>query len=262
MLSCVKRVPLEEVRPRSAPRGTSRTPCARARGPSGRSCPPLRCMNGKSSAHHASPHHRHVDQLALQEELQHRMRRLKHLLQHQDVDPALVVARHEVPALRVEALVALHVPAHVADHADPPVVDRDPLGGDRVQPRGRSRGRTAVNGSSSLAERERDHRETRIRTFSASVTDANTPLAVETIDMRAKLTESAPGQSSRRLNARQPRRGAGGLCTQWRARIETVPQTPRSSYTRARNSGARGDAPGNNKNRPRSAANFTAKGGH
>ena len=55
-------------------------------------------MKGKSSAHHARPDDRNVDQLLLEEELEHRDAPVQQMLQHEDVDPGLVVAVDHVPA--------------------------------------------------------------------------------------------------------------------------------------------------------------------
>jgi hypothetical protein len=61
--------------------------------------------------------HRHPDQLLLEEELQERNAAVEDALQHQDVHPALVVGRHQVPAARVQTFQALHVPVGLAGGA-------------------------------------------------------------------------------------------------------------------------------------------------
>ena len=66
--------------------------------------------------------------------------------------------------------------------------------------------RTAVNGSSSLASANGTIAVTRIRTLSASVTDANTPLAVETIDMARSLRKARRAVAPRRLTHGNPAR--------------------------------------------------------
>ena len=79
------------------------------------------------------PDHRHVDELLLQEELQHRDAPVQHVLQHEDVGPGLVVAVHQVPAGIAQAVDTLHVPGRGLGQAHPAAVAGDPERGDGVE---------------------------------------------------------------------------------------------------------------------------------
>jgi hypothetical protein len=80
-------------------------------------------------------HHRHPDQLLLQEELEQRDLVVQQMLQHQDVDPGLVVAVDHVPAARVQAVDPLYVPVRVLCQRHPAAVAADPGLGDPQQHR-------------------------------------------------------------------------------------------------------------------------------
>jgi hypothetical protein len=79
--------------------------------------------------------HRHPDQLLLEEELQQRHAAVQHVLQHEDVDPGLVVAVDEVPALVAQFLESLHVPRGALGQAHPAAVAGDPEAGNPVEHR-------------------------------------------------------------------------------------------------------------------------------
>ena len=63
--------------------------------------------------------HRHVDQLALQEELQERNAPVQRVLQDEDVHPRLVIAIDQVPVRVAQAGVALDVPLRLLDAGEP-----------------------------------------------------------------------------------------------------------------------------------------------
>ncbi|MCY1448710.1 hypothetical protein D9M71_654050 [compost metagenome] len=69
---------------------------------------------------------RYPDQLLLEEKLQRADAAIEHVLQHQDVDPALVVAGDQVGMLVVEAFKAGDAPAGMADQVHPRLVVADP----------------------------------------------------------------------------------------------------------------------------------------
>ena len=80
---------------------------------------------------------RHPEQLALEEEAQQRDAPVEHLLQHQDVHPALVVGQYQVVAIaaQIGAGVQLHVEAGIGERAHHRRVDRDPALGQAGQQR-------------------------------------------------------------------------------------------------------------------------------
>ena len=59
---------------------------------------------GKPQEPHGDPHQRHPDQFPLGEEFQRRNSTEKRVLQDDDVDPRLVIAHNQIPAVSLEAL--------------------------------------------------------------------------------------------------------------------------------------------------------------
>ncbi|MCY1273652.1 hypothetical protein D9M70_222630 [compost metagenome] len=80
----------------------------------------------------AQADHRHPDQLLFQEEAQQADAAIEQVLQHQDVDPALMVAGDQVAVLVVQPGQPVHVPARVAHQAHPQFVAADPGLGDEA----------------------------------------------------------------------------------------------------------------------------------
>jgi len=74
-------------------------------------------------------------ELLLQEELEQRNAAAQRVLQHEHVDPALVVAVHQVPAAGVQPFGALHVPLRGLDEPHPAAVAGHPAVGEDVQDR-------------------------------------------------------------------------------------------------------------------------------
>jgi hypothetical protein len=83
-------------------------------------------MNGKAQRPPRQADHRDPDQLLLEKELQRADAAVEHVLQHQDVDPALVVAGDQVRVLVVQPFQAFDVPAGAADQVHPALVIGDP----------------------------------------------------------------------------------------------------------------------------------------
>jgi hypothetical protein len=77
---------------------------------------------------------RYPDQLALEEELEEGDAAVEDMLQHQDVDGAEVVAGQQVPALQMQPVQSLHVPARrTAPGVHPALVERHPGAGQTDQ---------------------------------------------------------------------------------------------------------------------------------
>ena len=72
----------------------------------------------------------HPDQFLLEEELEHRHAPVEVVLQHQNVDPALVVAGDQVPVMLIQPFTALHVPFGASGQAHPAAVAEHPAFGD------------------------------------------------------------------------------------------------------------------------------------
>jgi mono/diheme cytochrome c family protein len=79
--------------------------------------------------------HRHVDELLLEEELQHRDAAVHRVLQHEDVDPRLVVGVHQIPAAVGQRVDALYVPLRALGEPHPAAVAGDPGSGHAVEHR-------------------------------------------------------------------------------------------------------------------------------
>ena len=69
---------------------------------------------------------RHPDQFLLEEELERANTFVEHVLQHHDVNPALVVAGHQVRVLVIKTLQPFDVPACLAQQVHPALVVADP----------------------------------------------------------------------------------------------------------------------------------------
>ncbi len=76
------------------------------------------------------PYDRHPDQLLLEEELQKRCTVVEHPLHGEDVDPALMVAQHQVPAFPLELFVAVDGPFRALGKFHPAGVAGNPGFGD------------------------------------------------------------------------------------------------------------------------------------
>ena len=76
---------------------------------------------------------RHVDQLLLQEELEHRDPAVQQVLEHEDVDPRLVIAVDHVPAAVREIVQPRDIPLRALREPHPRAVAGDPPRGDPVQ---------------------------------------------------------------------------------------------------------------------------------
>ena len=101
--------------------------------------------------------YRHPDQLLLEEELQRADAFIEHVLQHHDVDPALVVAGHQVRMLVIEPLQSLDLPAGLPQQVHPAFVIADPRFVDMAhQPVG-----AALGGCKGQAQFENGHHEQR-----------------------------------------------------------------------------------------------------
>src|SRR5690606_11485106 len=68
----------------------------------------------------------HPDQLLLEEELEHGHAPVEVVLQGKDVDPALVVAGDQIPAVMVQLVATLDDPLGTAGHAHPATVECHP----------------------------------------------------------------------------------------------------------------------------------------
>ena len=79
------------------------------------------------------PQHRHPEQRTLEEEAQQRDAPVEHLLQYQDVDPALVVGQHQVMAVALQVAGAVDVEPRRGEAVDHRAVDRDPVLGQAGQ---------------------------------------------------------------------------------------------------------------------------------
>ena len=58
---------------------------------------------------------------------------MKHVLEHDDVYPGLVVGHNHVPALRIEVFKPFHIPLDAVEHLLDQIVDGNPTGGDGCQ---------------------------------------------------------------------------------------------------------------------------------
>ena len=76
---------------------------------------------------------RYEDELLFQEELQHRDASVQHMLQDEDVDPRLVIAVHQVPALVAKVRNACNVPRGALRQAHPGAVAGNPARGNGVE---------------------------------------------------------------------------------------------------------------------------------
>jgi hypothetical protein len=72
------------------------------------------------------PQQRHPEQLPFQEEAQQRNASVEHLLQHQDIHPALVIGQHQIVAVHLQHRVLLHVDAGAGEAVHHPAVHPDP----------------------------------------------------------------------------------------------------------------------------------------
>jgi hypothetical protein len=77
--------------------------------------------------------HRHPDQLALQKKLEQRYARVEDLLQHRNIDPALMIADDQIPAVAPQVRAALYANTRTDEMLDQPAVDRYPAVRQRVQ---------------------------------------------------------------------------------------------------------------------------------
>src|SRR5690606_365550 len=74
----------------------------------------------------ADADYRDPDQLLLEEELEHGHAPVEVVLQGKDVDPALVIAGDQVPAIVIQAFAPLDVPLGTAGQAHPATVECHP----------------------------------------------------------------------------------------------------------------------------------------
>jgi len=77
---------------------------------------------------------RHPDQLAFEKEPQKRQLAVEQLLKHRNIDPALVVADHQVIAFDAGFRHALHNDTGIGEVIDHPAVQADPALGEPHQP--------------------------------------------------------------------------------------------------------------------------------
>ncbi len=83
-------------------------------------------MNGKPNAHHARPITGTQISSCLRKNFSGRMRRLSTYCSDHDVDPALVVAGHQIRVLVVQPFQAFEVPAGAPHQVHPRLVVADP----------------------------------------------------------------------------------------------------------------------------------------
>ena len=81
---------------------------------------------GKIQRPPGQAHDRHPDQLLLEKKLEQGNAPVQQVLQHQDVNPGLVVGIDQVPAARVQALKPLHIPDGGLGQAHPAAVAGNP----------------------------------------------------------------------------------------------------------------------------------------
>lgn len=79
------------------------------------------------------PHERHIHQHALEEKLEKRDAAGEYLLQDEDIDPALVIAAHQIPGLWRQPLDPGHLPAHALHQRNPAGIDRNPALREKIQ---------------------------------------------------------------------------------------------------------------------------------
>jgi len=80
-------------------------------------------------------HHRHPNQLLFKEEFEQRDAAGQQMLQHQDVDPRLMIAVDQIPATRSQPGNPLHIPARGLGQSHPAAVAANPGFGDAHQER-------------------------------------------------------------------------------------------------------------------------------